>query len=229
MRLRRVAGVVAMALACALLGSPALEAASPISLQRDGSVEIGGRSLRCGKVRSTQFRPDACWSSIPRCCNATPIPSVCSCSITSAATTMSAQASSVPIAGLRSVACERGGSTRMDWHRSASPLAMHRRPLRTPLRRSAVEGSTNASRRRAPPWRGKHPRRRAHQRSRKNRRSQPKKRLTSSLRPRWFEAALHASAWLTQVVLWLPAVMHADRQIGSTPCARDTVMVPGIC
>src|SRR5262245_43494242 len=53
MRLRRVAGIVAMALACALLGSPALEAASPISLQRDGSVEIGGRSLRCGKVRST--------------------------------------------------------------------------------------------------------------------------------------------------------------------------------
>jgi hypothetical protein len=53
MLLRRVAGIVAIALACALLGSPALEAASPISLQRDGSVEIGGRSLRCGKVRST--------------------------------------------------------------------------------------------------------------------------------------------------------------------------------
>jgi len=53
MRLRRVTGIIATALACAMLASHALEATSPVTLQRDGSVEIGGRTLRCGKVRST--------------------------------------------------------------------------------------------------------------------------------------------------------------------------------
>jgi len=53
MRVRRVIGIVATVLACAMLRSHALEASPPISLQRDGSVEIAGRAVRCGKVRST--------------------------------------------------------------------------------------------------------------------------------------------------------------------------------
>jgi hypothetical protein len=46
-----VAAVAAVA-GCLVVANAA-EAASPVSLQRDGSVEIAGRKLRCARVRNT--------------------------------------------------------------------------------------------------------------------------------------------------------------------------------
>ena len=80
--------------------------------------------MRCGKVRSTlDPRLQNLGISIPARRLLVLNPTLLQrhphtvrlfVSITNAATTMSAQASSVPIAGLPSAACERGGSTRMD-------------------------------------------------------------------------------------------------------------------
>jgi hypothetical protein len=52
MGLCRSSGIVAAFLACVGFCSVRLEAAPAASLQRDGSLEIAGRSLRCGKVRN---------------------------------------------------------------------------------------------------------------------------------------------------------------------------------
>jgi hypothetical protein len=52
MGLCRSTGIVAVLLACAVYSISRLEAAPAASLQKDGSMEIAGRSLRCGKVRN---------------------------------------------------------------------------------------------------------------------------------------------------------------------------------
>jgi hypothetical protein len=52
MGLCRSAGIVAALLACAAISASRSEAAPAASLQKDGSIEIAGRSLRCGKVRN---------------------------------------------------------------------------------------------------------------------------------------------------------------------------------
>jgi len=45
------AGAAAI-VACASWGSAPLQSATPISLQRDGTISIAGRTLRCGSVRN---------------------------------------------------------------------------------------------------------------------------------------------------------------------------------
>lgn len=52
---RRIGGLAAMACLCAVLDSPpaiSAQSAQSIAKQRDGSVLIAGRSLRCGKMRN---------------------------------------------------------------------------------------------------------------------------------------------------------------------------------
>ena len=52
---RRIGGLAAMACLCAALGSPpaiSAQSAQSIAKQRDGSVLIAGRSLRCGNMRN---------------------------------------------------------------------------------------------------------------------------------------------------------------------------------
>lgn len=50
-------GVVAAAIAFACLGTGAVLSATPLSLNRDGTLQIAGHSLRCGNVR-TYLDPD---------------------------------------------------------------------------------------------------------------------------------------------------------------------------
>jgi hypothetical protein len=51
MRTCRLSVMIAIALVLASIGGSAGLSASPMSLKRDGSIEIGGRTLRCGPVR----------------------------------------------------------------------------------------------------------------------------------------------------------------------------------
>ena len=48
----RLCASLAAALAWASAGGGPVQSASPVSLQRDGAVEIAGRVLRCGRVRT---------------------------------------------------------------------------------------------------------------------------------------------------------------------------------
>jgi hypothetical protein len=51
-RVYRIGSMAAIALVCVGVSGPLVRSASPISLERDGSLEIDGRKVRCGSVRS---------------------------------------------------------------------------------------------------------------------------------------------------------------------------------